>query len=339
MKTDSRLRRRIATAVVLAGLVALATGEAASAAQPARGSHFYGFEGSTSADNFWETSAELRVSRSGRGFGRSYVEVTLGSRCRDFKVRLSPRVRIRRGGRFSSTGRRGGRSFRLRGRFLSPGYARVAYRAHVRRRGRDCRTKGTVELYRNGEPPFSGCGTQRAKTVLRTAGARVFRQFRRVPNTNGFFPHLYGCVLDNGRRFALGQDYDDERIDVPRLVDPFVAFASLTCGGVGCSSGIELLDLRSGARRSVGEVHSPPGGFPTTIPDLELKSNGSLAWIVRTYRQAGNAGSEVREVWVLDTRGKRMLDSGLGIAPESLRLSGSTATWVKDGAPRSAPVD
>ena len=340
------LRRRIAASVVLAGFAALANGvAAASAAQPVKGSHFYGFEGGNSVDNFWETSAELQVSRSGRGFGRSrggsYVEMTFGSRCDryDSRVRLSPRVRIRRGGRFSLADGRGARRFRLRGRFLTAGYARVAYRARVSRRGRDCRTRGTVSLYRNGEPPFSGCRTQRARTVLRTGGARVFRQFRRVPNSTGFFPHVYACVLDNGRRFALGRDYDDERIEVPRLVDPFVAFASVECGGVGCSGGIVVLDLRNGARRPVGSVHSPPGGFPTTIPDLEVKDNGSIAWIVRTYREPRNASSEVREVWVLDTRGKRMLDSGLGIALDSLRLSGSTVSWVKDGAARTAPID
>ena len=333
---------------MLAAFAAVATGAApASGAVPPGGSHFYGFEGpQRNVDDFLPTSGVLRVSSGGRRFRSSYVKVLFegGCQARDFRVRLGRRIRIRRSGRFSLRDRRGARRFRVVGRFVSPRYARIAYRARAPRRGRgrrrSCRTSGRVALYRNGEPPYSGCRTQRAKTVLRTAGARVFRQFRRVPRSDGFFPHVYACVIDNGRRFALGRDYDDERIESLRLSDPFVAYARVECGGVGCvSHRIEVLDLRDGTRRTLTQLHSPPGGFPTTIPDLELRDTGSVAWIVRTYREPRNPGSEVREVWASDRQGQRMLDSGTGIDPGSLTLSGPVLSWRKDGAPRSAAID
>jgi hypothetical protein len=59
------------------------------------------------------------------------------------------------------------------------------------------------------------------------------------------------------------------------------------------------------------------------------KPTSSLAWI--------SAGNPTR-VFALDSLGMRQLDSGAGIDPRSLELNGSTLTWVKAGASRSAAL-
>jgi hypothetical protein len=66
---------------------------------------------------------------------------------------------------------------------------------------------------------------------------------------------------------------------------------------------------------------------------LELKDNGSIGWInlAPPYTVAPPSVS------AYDSLGRRLLDSG-NIALESLTLSGSTLSWVKDGVPQSATL-
>jgi hypothetical protein len=341
-------RHLLLVGMLVAGLLAGATAGPASAARPAGGSKFYGFEPPDRAvTKFAPKSAQLRVARGGRRLARSrsYVKVQFAGRCgaRNFRVRLGRRVRIRRSGAFSARDARGARRSSIRGRFLTRGHARVSYRARAPRPGRGrrpCRASGRVELYRNGKPPFSSCRTQRAKTVLRTRGARVFRQlrFRRDPDEPGFYPYLYACAIDNGRRFALGQDYGDLSIEAVRLTDPFVGFATVSCGGLCGTTGIVVLDVRNGSRKTLPRVSSLGPDFRATITDLELKATGAVAWIAQTARDQTDPNTEVREVWASDSAGQRMLDSGIGIGLESLKLSGSTLSWRKNGSPRSATI-
>lgn len=341
-------RRLLAVMLVAAGLVTGATAVPASAVRPAGGTTFYGFEPPDRAvQKFAPRTAVLRVARGGRRFvrSRSSVKIRFAGSCRarDFRVRLGARVRIGRSGAFKARGARGARRFSIRGRFGSRKNARISYRARARRAGPGrppCRARGQVELYRDGVPPFSSCRTQRAKTVLRTGGARVFRQlrFKRVPGESGFYPYLYACVIDNGKRFSLGQDYGDESIDSIRLTAPFVGFATVSCGGLCGTTGIVVLDVRDGSRKTRPQVTSLGPEARAIITDLELKDSGAVAWIAQTYSNPTDPASEVREVWAADAAGQRRLDSGVGIGLESLKLSGSTLSWLKSGSPRSATL-
>lgn len=334
--------------MLVAGLLAGATAGPASGARPAGGSKFYGFQTSAPADELVDKTAELRVSRDGRHLARSYVRVVFDGRCnsRDFRARLGRRVRIRRNGTFTAKGGRGARRFSIRGRFVSRDHARVSYRASGPRRGRarrSCRMSRRVELYRNGEPPFSSCRTQRAKTVLRSPGIRVFRQLRflRDPDDTGFYPYLYACVIDNGRRVPLGRDTrNGEGLQVVRLTDPFVAFGRYVCGGLVCfTDSVEVVDVRTGSRKKLAQVHSLEAEAPPMILDLELKQTGAVGWIATAQRDRNDPSTAVTEVWAADRAGQRMLDSGPGIDGTSLTLSGSTLSWRNGSVRRSATID
>ena len=69
------------------------------------------------------------------------------------------------------------------------------------------------------------------------------------------------------------------------------------------------------------------------VVDLELKANGSHAWIETGPPVVG----QFPAVWAVDGFGQRRLDSG-NVSLKSLILSGSTLTLRKDGVMHSATL-
>lgn len=72
------------------------------------------------------------------------------------------------------------------------------------------------------------------------------------------------------------------------------------------------------------------------VEAIVVKPDGAAAWIV-------DGGSFVRythhvELVRIDRRGEAVLDSGPGIYPPSLRLSGSRLTWRDHNSVRSATL-
>lgn len=323
----------------------------AGAAKPIKGAYYAGFDGRLRYFNFpndfRDVSAELRVSRSGRritgrGYG-SYVSVAF--ECKRDKegyfegtIRMaSPRLRgprIRRDGSFRLVKRTGRLRYRLRGRFVSPDAAKLVYRASMPPRepknpsnpGRCTVRRRPVALRRDAEAPFRGCRYQRARTLIWGSIGRVFTQYRLT--FQGFMPYVFGCLFGTNRRFALSQDHDDEAVDEARLSGAFVALGQSFCP-LGCGFGVEVTDLRNG--REIRTASSPGA-----VADLELKGNGSAAWI--SYPSFYPSKLVGQTVWADDNAGHaRLLDSGK-ISKRSLTLTGSTLTWLKDGVVRSATL-
>jgi hypothetical protein len=115
-----------------------------------------------------------------------------------------------------------------------------------------------------------------------------------------------------------------------------VSFGSIS----GRLSNVRVTDLRD-ARviRDIQRVSSAAGGFgPNLAEDLVVKDNGSVAWIVLQGKYF-DANYRLREVWAEDSTGRRLLDSGSDIDKGSLTLVGSTLTWVRGGATRSATLN
>jgi hypothetical protein len=67
------------------------------------------------------------------------------------------------------------------------------------------------------------------------------------------------------------------------------------------------------------------------VTDVELKPNGSLAWI-----QSRTGTSTVIK---LDASGRQELDSAPDVDPLSLALSGSRLYWMRGELPRTAMLD
>jgi hypothetical protein len=325
---------------------------AATAAKPHKGARYFGFEGSETVMGYTDQTAKARVSGSGRRFRRgSYVDLTFFCSRNDpsyfiRRVRLAG-VRISRGGRFSKVKRHGSVHYRLSGRFVMRNYARAYYRAsstpeHPRNRAHPgrCKTGRTkVALYERGVPPFSGCRSQRAKTDLRNDGGRVFEQLLGIGG-GVFLPHVYACLFSTNKRILLGRNWDDEMIEQPRLAEPYVAY--LNTGSMSRSAAITVRDLRDGhVLRDRLQPSLESSDYYTQrvrlVTSLVLKANGSVAWIVD--RQAFADQPRTLDVVAVDSAGRRLLDRGADIEPESLTLTGSTLTWRKGGATKSATLN
>jgi len=65
------------------------------------------------------------------------------------------------------------------------------------------------------------------------------------------------------------------------------------------------------------------------VASLRVKENGSVGWIMR------NAG----QVYAFDAAGRRLLDPGPGVQTDTLKLSGSTLTWIRNGVLPSATLN
>jgi hypothetical protein len=220
-----------------------------------------------------------------------------------------------------------------------------------RRRSPECRsTHGRFQdwspalLGVDGEPPFTGCRSQRAATLLRTDTGRVFHQYAPWVEFSPEFggaavTHVYACLFARPkRRVDLGRDYDDAAVELPRLAGTLLAYAQVGCGLGGCQATIRIRDLAAGGMRGVSPVQQSNYYGPFGVGDLVLKENGSLAWTV-ARRSWTDSEFVAYEVWALDSRAARLLDSGPNLDLESLKLNGSTLIWTNGGTTRTDTLE
>jgi len=187
----------------------------------------------------------------------------------------------------------------------------------------------------------SVCTPPGTRTLEASPRARVFTRGRES------FSPVFACHYRTGRRIRLGtQDcFDSRGVELPRLAGRFVAYALVTCHRAPTSEAVvRVRDLRSGRTiaRADATTPLPAGSRPlVSVTDLELKPNGSVAWIAQnSVASATGTTPERIEVRKLERRGRDvLLASGLGIVPASLALGGSTLYWTRDGAPFSAALD
>lgn len=318
------------------------------AVRPTPGAHYFGLTaaGQYQASGNADVWIKLRVSRSGRRLAGATIQLDCGAYgSGDMKLsfRRKPGARIRRDGRFAVAGRTRMRRYRLSGRFVTAQYGRLRYSAQMRRprRCQSVEDEYLIALYREGVPPFSGCRSQRAKTLARSATGRVFQQYklRGGDLDGGWVPHAYACLFATPkRRLDLGQNYDDETVDLPRLTGNFLAYFKGETTIAGYFAELRVLDLRDPISVRIVDATplttTPEQQGPFLTEDLVLKANGSVAWTVYS-----SGASEPKQLWALDSAGQRLLDSGPGLELESLELSGSTLTWLHGGMPRSATLN
>ncbi len=318
----------------------LAAAGSASAAKPHGGARYLGFEGSETAPTVRQLSANVRVSAQGGKFlAGSYVRVALGCG-RATKVSLAG-TSIR-GGRFAKAKRAGAIRYLLRGRFVTRGYATIRYSASSPRTAyapARCQSGArTAALYEKGEPPFTGCRSQRAQTDFQSDEGRVFEQLRFDADNAEFIPFAYACLFSTNERVRLGPNAESIELTLPRVAGPYAAFAVADCPGANCYSTVAVRNLRNGRLvRNLDATKTPFGapGETVHVTDLELKPSGSLGWLV----QLSSYTTRTIEVVAVDASGRRMLDSGSDVDPESLTLDGSTLSWQKGGVTQSATLN
>ena len=184
------------------------------------------------------------------------------------------------------------------------------------------------------------CQAERSRTEEASRYARVY-SVRRVQD-DAVTRRWYACLYSANRRVHLGDvgpasDFSD-RIAPVRLAGRHVAYSSEYTAATGDAIGalVAVRDLRTGA--FVHRFQSP--GDPNTydVTDLELRANGSVAWVARIIQgMPATTTFEVRS-FQAPKAPSTILDSGGAIGSGSLALSGRTLYWTTDGLPRSATL-
>ncbi len=179
-------------------------------------------------------------------------------------------------------------------------------------------------------PAAGPCGPASARTLATDAAARIYEQAGSV----------YGCS-SAGRTFRLGSSRacnTSSRIGPAALSGRMAAYGALRCGVDTGFSQVVVRRLTDGrVMHTAGATSGPigPESFES-VASLVVKADGGAAWIA-TARSIVRHGQAV-EVHALDRLGARRLDSGGGIASGSLRLRGSTLTWIHYSRRRSATL-
>jgi len=153
---------------------------------------------------------------------------------------------------------------------------------------------------------------------------------------------IWACAYGH-KRYILGHipEYGPgggEGIDLETLTGTMVAYQKTLIRGFpepGRSEhAIYVRNLLTG--RIVHRVPNAEAFYPGDIGggdigDIVVKRDGAVAWTAETGVQPA-----VIQVWADDQLGRRLLASSTGIAPRSLKLTGSTLKWLEDGKPAYA---
>jgi hypothetical protein len=177
------------------------------------------------------------------------------------------------------------------------------------------------------------CKKKSGKTLVKTRKARVFRRQRRV----------YACLSRARRVFRLGGPGElgfENEVGNFRLAGRYVAYSQHESQGLR----VKVKELRRG--RVVRDVKAArvirlPFEFLT---DMELRGNGSVAWIVAArpidvplnrYAMPTDYLPSY-EVGKADRTGRFVLAAGHYIVAGSLALGGATISWRNAGRRYSA---
>ena len=187
----------------------------------------------------------------------------------------------------------------------------------------------------------TGCEARGSRTEEASRFARVY-SVRRVRDNDAVTRRWYACLYRTGRRVALGEvgpaGMFSDRISPVRLAGRYVATAEEYTAATGDALGavVQVRDLRT--RALVSRFQSP--GDPNTydVTDLELRANGSVAWIARIVQ--GTPATTTYEVRTFSAGESQsvVVDSGDAIDTRSLAVSGRTLYWTHGGAPRSTTL-
>jgi hypothetical protein len=143
----------------------------------------------------------------------------------------------------------------------------------------------------------------------------------------------YACLDSSGKTYKLGSAtlcIGGTRAGPFALAGSDVAYGATSCGIDFSSTEVIAMSLVSGrtirkAAATNKSLVEQEGG----LQSLVLKADGSVAWIA-TEQSLGNH-QRLRQLFRDDRSGLKLLDSGLGVLPSSLKLRGSQLTWRDNG--------
>jgi hypothetical protein len=172
------------------------------------------------------------------------------------------------------------------------------------------------------------CARKGTHTVKTTKLVRISTR----PNGDGG-KDLIGCLRSTDRATVLTSSYDDDYVtsgeyDHLRVAGRFVAW-QFTATDISCkaacppeydptTTSLSVRDLRKKRNVGVSGEIAPKGR-------LVLTKGGAIAW-------SEDAPLAIK---AFDGAGARTLDTGDGIAPDSLELQGREASWTNGGEART----
>jgi hypothetical protein len=183
-----------------------------------------------------------------------------------------------------------------------------------------------------------GCHPAGAKTITKSARARVFK-YRRL---------VWGCLYRRNRAVPLtaddGYGTDFLRPPKPQLAGRFVAYTYYWEGSVeGTGQAVRVTDLRSGATNLTDFEFEENDKVPTDVKVVKLvvTPTGWVAWSwMATYDKSGDV-PEIRRLRAgrsdIGLKAKP-LDSGPDVDPASLERDGTSIFWMHGDEARTAEL-
>lgn len=199
-----------------------------------------------------------------------------------------------------------------------------------------------VESSNNGAK-LARCSPYKARVLQANRQAVIYEGPNRA---NEGLPEWFGCARSARRAYLLGSKAYFSRgggggVEMPRLAGAIIAYGKSSDAEeipptASSSSWLVIVrNLKTG--RIVHKVPTGPSSAHEVgrgpVVALVAESDGAVAWI----NGSGDAQAD-HEVHLLDRAGERLVASGRGIAPSSLKLDGRTVSWVQAGRLSSAAL-
>jgi hypothetical protein len=185
--------------------------------------------------------------------------------------------------------------------------------------------------------PADAATRNKCRTSSTTGGAKILK---RTPAVVVFTKRLgyYGCAYSGGPIKQLldeGGGIHERGDSAPRISGRYVAYATLGSAIGDEFDRVVVWDLKE------GKLKFRAGS--TFVQDLDVKSNGSVAWTQVSVVAAAQGQSrwyEVLAASTVDREGAVLLDRGTDVDPQSLALSPEreSVRWTRGGSQRSSPL-
>jgi hypothetical protein len=159
-------------------------------------------------------------------------------------------------------------------------------------------------------------------------------EYSRLISSEDTITDFYICSFAGGSPYKLGREEDDESFYHADLVFAGER-AAVVDGEGGGSEGLQVINLaKSQSVYSYSLVQHPASTLNESgVGRIVLKRDGSLAW---TEQQPSGAYQVIEHT----PAGRKVLDATNTTRPYSLKLTGSTLSWLEhNGEARSATLD
>jgi hypothetical protein len=189
-----------------------------------------------------------------------------------------------------------------------------------------------------GQPPNAAaarCGQAAAKTVVQSPRARVFVR------GSGLHKRYLGCLRNGSRSWSLTAPQVKDLF--PILRENLTDFA-LNAAWAGYSwdvqstdtnrGGVAIRNLSSGSKRATAALVGHKWSWER-VNRLAINAQGDIAWVGDGWRSGiPITPPQDRQILVLDgNREAQVLDEGLDIVPDSVRIGLSAVRWNDSEGP------